>query len=89
MALFDHAVPPASLKQLKHDIMQGIWSSLLNCPDFVDVHTNGLVILCGDGRWRRLFPRLFAYSADYVERYVSHIKLERLTQHLGCPTGYL
>ncbi|KAF8493768.1 hypothetical protein F5888DRAFT_1636512 [Russula emetica] len=68
MALFDQAVPPASLKHFKRDIMQGIWSSLLNCPDFIDAYTNGLVILCGNGRWRRLFPQFSAYSADYVER---------------------
>jgi hypothetical protein len=73
MKLFDQAIPPASLKHLKREIMQRIWSSLLNCPDFTDAYENGLVILCGDGHQRRLFPQFFAYSADYVERYVRHI----------------
>jgi len=49
--------------------MQGIWSMLLNCEDFADAYTNGLVICYGDGQWRQLFPRFFAYLADYVERY--------------------
>jgi hypothetical protein len=42
---------------------------LLSCEDFADAYTNGLIVCCGDGQWRRLFPRFFAYSADYVERY--------------------
>ena len=50
--------------------MQGIWSILLRSPDFENAFATGLVVCCGDGQWRRLFPCFFAYSADYVERYV-------------------
>lgn len=85
MSLFDQAIPAASLKQLKRDIMQGVWSLLLNCPDFIDAYTNGLVIRCGDGSWRRLFPRLFAYSADYVERYVSSSNLNAFDETQALP----
>jgi hypothetical protein len=49
--------------------MQEIWSMLLSSEEFMEAYTKGLVILCGDGHWRRLFPRFFAYLADYVERY--------------------
>jgi hypothetical protein len=42
---------------------------LLSSEEFMDAYTNSLVILCGDGHWRHLFPRFFAYLTDYVERY--------------------
>ena len=30
----------------------------------------GILILCADGILRRVFPRIFIYSADYPEKYV-------------------
>jgi hypothetical protein len=39
--------------------------------DFVDAYKNGMVVRCGDGVERRLFPRIFTYSADYQEKYTA------------------
>ena len=38
--------------------------------DFVHAYHHGLVLKCADGVTRRIFPRLFTYSADYPEKYV-------------------
>ena len=50
--------------------MHAIWRLLLD-DDFVDTYTDGILIECADGIVRRFFPRLFSYSADYPEKYVS------------------
>jgi hypothetical protein len=49
--------------------MQAIWALLLD-EDFMDAYKNGIIIRCGDGITRRVFPRFFTYSADYPEKYV-------------------
>jgi hypothetical protein len=48
--------------------MQKIWLLLLD-DDFMHAYQHGIVLLCGDGVKRRLFPRFFTYSADYPEKY--------------------
>ncbi|KAF8595074.1 hypothetical protein BDV93DRAFT_457696, partial [Ceratobasidium sp. AG-I] len=35
---------------------------------FIDAYKLGLVIECADGIHRRLYPRIFTYSADYPEK---------------------
>lgn len=70
MEQFDQAAPYSSLKQLKRDLIQKIWSIILGRKDFDEVYRNGMVVQCGDEKWRRLFPRFFVYSTDYVERSV-------------------
>jgi hypothetical protein len=50
--------------------MHQILSVILN-EKFVDAYQNGFVLECGDGIWRRLFPRILMYSADYPEKRVS------------------
>jgi len=47
--------------------MQQIWLLLLD-GDFMHAYEHGIVLLCGDGIYRRLFPRFFTYSADYPEK---------------------
>lgn len=49
--------------------MQQIWLQLLD-TDFMEAYEHGIVLECGDGVLRRLFPRLLTYSADYPEKYV-------------------
>ncbi len=34
-------------------------------------YRDGILLQCGDGILRRLFPRFFTYSADYPEKYVA------------------
>lgn len=38
-------------------------------PEFLHAYRHGIVVHCGDGITRRLFPRIFTYSADYPEKY--------------------
>jgi len=63
---------PASkeiLTLLRRDLMQAIWALLLNA-EFLSAYKNGIIVLCGDGKKRRIFPRIFTYSADYPEQYI-------------------
>ena len=50
--------------------MQLIWLMLLD-DEFMDAYVNGFLHQCGDGIIRRIFPRFFAYSADYPEKYAT------------------
>jgi hypothetical protein len=59
------------LKFLRRDLIHAIWHLLLS-DDFIHAYMYGIVVLCADGIERRLFPRLFLYSADYQEKYVYH-----------------
>lgn len=60
--------PSAAVRRfLKRELMQKIWVLLLD-DAFLDAWRTGIVILCGDGIRRRVFPRVFTYSADYPEK---------------------
>jgi hypothetical protein len=47
--------------------MQAIWLTLLD-KDFMDAYEHGIVLEFPDGVKRRVFPRFFTYSADYLEK---------------------
>ena len=49
--------------------MQQVWLLLLD-DEFMEAYKHGILILCGNGILRRIFPRIFFYSADYPEKYV-------------------
>lgn len=49
--------------------MQSIWLFLLD-DEFMHAYEHGVVIRCGDGIERRVFPRFLVYSADYPEKCV-------------------
>lgn len=51
----------------KRELVQAIWKLLLD-KEFMHAYKYGLVIRCGDGITRRIFPRFFTYSADYPEK---------------------
>ena len=36
--------------------------------EFLEAYEHGIVIKCADGVMRRVYPRLFTYSADYPEK---------------------
>lgn len=36
--------------------------------EFLKAYEHGIPILCGDGIWRRVYPRFVTYSADYPEK---------------------
>ena len=48
--------------------MQAIWTLLLDSK-FMHAYEHGVVIECGDGIRRRVFPRFFTYSADTPEKF--------------------
>lgn len=50
--------------------MHGVWTKILD-DDFLHAYTYGIVINCIDGIERRIYPRLFTYSADYPEKQVT------------------
>lgn len=38
--------------------------------DFMHAYEHGILVHCGDGITRRIYPRFFCFSTDYPERYV-------------------
>ncbi|TBU36386.1 hypothetical protein BD309DRAFT_1072014 [Dichomitus squalens] len=64
-----HGAPPSAavIRLLKHDLMQKIWLHLLDA-EFMHAFEHGILIKCGDGIVRRIFPRIFLYAADYPEK---------------------
>lgn len=36
--------------------------------EFLEAYKHGLVVTCYDGVRRRVYPRIFIYSADYPEK---------------------
>ena len=55
------------LKFCKHELFQQVWLPLLD-DDFMRAYERSIKLLCGDGITRRLFSRIFTYSADYPEK---------------------
>lgn len=51
------------------ELFHAQWKDLLD-DEFLHAYEHGMVLMCGDGIERRLFPRIFTYSADYPEKYV-------------------
>lgn len=47
--------------------MHEVWRVLLD-KDFLDAYKHGIVLKCADGVLRRVYPRIFTYSADYPEK---------------------
>ncbi|KAI0365931.1 hypothetical protein BV20DRAFT_953283 [Pilatotrama ljubarskyi] len=66
----------------KRELMQQIWLLLLD-DEFLDAYENGILVTCGDGVVRRIFPRIFTYSADYPEK-ILLTALKPLSKH-PCP----
>jgi hypothetical protein len=51
----------------RHELMHEVWHLLLD-SDFLHAYQHGIVILCTDGVYRPIYPRIFTYSADYPEK---------------------
>ena len=47
--------------------MHGIWWTLLD-DNLIEAYQTGIVITCGDGVTRRIYPRILTYGADYPEK---------------------
>lgn len=61
------APPRAALTQMRRDLFQGVWDVLLD-DEFLEAYDKGILIVFSDGITRRVFPRIFTYSADYPEK---------------------
>lgn len=57
------------LTHCRRELIHGVWYFLLD-DDFLHAHRYGMVIMCEDGVERRVYPRIFTYSADYPEKCV-------------------
>lgn len=62
------------MSHCRRELVHGVWSLLLD-DDFIHVYHYGMVIKCIDGVERRVYPRVFSYSADYPEKYVADMNL--------------
>lgn len=60
---------PALLAHCKREAFHGVWRLILD-DDFRRAYEHGIVVDCADGVRRRLYPRIFTYSADYPEKSV-------------------
>ncbi|KAG6863862.1 hypothetical protein C0991_002577 [Blastosporella zonata] len=65
--LFGRTPTPGIITFLWQELIQAVWKHLLS-DKFKVIYASGIVLKCGDGIWRRLYPRFFGYSADYKER---------------------
>jgi hypothetical protein len=55
------------LTHCRRELMHSVWKFLLD-DDFLHAYKYGMVVRCSDGIERRIYPRLFTYSADYPEK---------------------
>ncbi|KAJ3816794.1 hypothetical protein F5880DRAFT_1618922 [Lentinula raphanica] len=51
----------------RRELMHAVWRHLLT-DEFIHAYKYGLLVMCADGVERRIFPRIFTYSADYPEK---------------------
>ncbi|KIY49798.1 hypothetical protein FISHEDRAFT_40613 [Fistulina hepatica ATCC 64428] len=71
------------LTHCRRELFHAVWSLLLNDPEFLDAYENGIVLTCLDGVKRRVYIRIFTYSADYPEK-ILIATLRNIGTHL-CP----
>ncbi|KAI0634460.1 hypothetical protein C8Q77DRAFT_1217600 [Trametes polyzona] len=58
---------PQLLAHCRRELFHAAWSILLD-SDFLHAYEHGIVVDCIDGVRRRIYPRIFTYSADYPEK---------------------
>lgn len=51
----------------RREIFHAQWDILLD-DEFLEAYAHGILIQCRDGITRRLYPRIFTYSADHPEK---------------------
>ncbi|KAK7054049.1 hypothetical protein R3P38DRAFT_2500851 [Favolaschia claudopus] len=84
--LTGHAPSGDVLTHCRRELMHAIWRLLLD-DEFLAAYEHGIVIECQDGVFRRFYPRIFTYSADYPEKV-----LLATIRNLGkapCPRCYI
>ncbi|CDO68243.1 hypothetical protein BN946_scf184842.g6 [Trametes cinnabarina] len=55
------------LTHCRRELFHAQWECLLD-EEFLHAYEHGIVIDCMDGVRRRIYPRIFTYSADYLEK---------------------
>ncbi|EMD39733.1 hypothetical protein CERSUDRAFT_92226 [Gelatoporia subvermispora B] len=65
--LYGIAATATILAFCKRELFHAVWLLLLNAA-FLEAYVHSIIIDCGDGIKRRIFPRILTYSADYPER---------------------
>ncbi|QRV96106.1 patatin-like phospholipase protein [Ceratobasidium sp. AG-Ba] len=66
-ALQSGKIQPALLSHCRREIFHFCWRVLLD-DEFVRAYQDGMCVKCSDAVERRLYPRIFTYSADYPEK---------------------
>ena len=63
-------MPPsdATLTHCKRELIQALWFLIISTTEFVEAYQFGMIIQFADQVIRRVFPRFFAYMADYPEK---------------------
>jgi len=51
----------------RRELFHEAWRVLLD-KDFIHAYVHGVVMDCADNIKRRIYPRIFTYSADYPEK---------------------
>lgn len=51
----------------RRELFHACWEILLD-EEFLSAYHHGIILKCADGVMRRVFPRIFTYSADYPEK---------------------
>ena len=60
----------ALLTHCNREFFHAQWHILLD-DEFLEAYEHGIVITCQDEVKRRIYPRIFTYSADYPEKDVA------------------
>lgn len=68
--MYGRSAPAYVLTHLRRELMHKVWAMLLEDPEFRKAYEEGILIKCFDGKWHLIFPRFFAYIADYPEKCV-------------------
>ncbi|KAJ7131818.1 hypothetical protein C8R43DRAFT_1133491 [Mycena crocata] len=55
------------LTHCRRELMHQVWRLMLD-DEFLHAYQHGIIIQCVDGVKRRVYPRIFTYSADYPEK---------------------
>ncbi|KIJ58305.1 hypothetical protein HYDPIDRAFT_141613 [Hydnomerulius pinastri MD-312] len=64
---FTKSATRSLLTHCRRELVHAVWETLLD-EEFVHAYRHGIVLKCADGIVRRVYPRIFTYSADYPEK---------------------
>ncbi|KAI0069516.1 hypothetical protein K474DRAFT_1610336 [Panus rudis PR-1116 ss-1] len=66
-AWFKEVASEETLRFCRKELFHAVWLLLMD-EEFMHAYVHGMLVRCGDGIIRRLFPRFFCYLADYPEK---------------------